>query len=172
MCLFRSSFSYVLSFGKLCLSIVYLLPFLDISYNKTTFIYWTVYGVSCGKCCCSVAKSCPTLWPHGLQHARLLCPSLFPGVCSGSCPLSRWCHSTTSSSVTLFSSCPQSFPASGSFPVSWLFVSGGQSTGASASVLPMNIQGWFPLRLTGLISLTFKGFSSLLHYRNLKASVP
>ena len=151
MCLFRSSFSYVLSFGKLCLSIVYLLPFLDISYNKTTFIYWTVYGVSCGKCCCSVAKSCPTLWPHGLQHARLLCPSLFPGVCSGSCPLSHWCHPAILSSVTAFSSCLQSFPASGSFPMSQLFASDSQSTGASASA--------FSLGLTGLISLRSKGLS-------------
>ena len=74
------------------------------------------------------------LWPHGLQHARLLCPSPSPWVCSNSCPLNRWRHSTISSSVTPFSSCPQSFPASGSFPVSLLFASGGQSTGASASV--------------------------------------
>ena len=74
-------------------------------------------------------------------------------VCSNSCPLSRWCHPTISFSVTLFFSCPQSFPASGSFPMTWLFISGGQSVGASASVLSMNIQGWFPLGLTGLISL-------------------
>ena len=90
-----------------------------------------------------------------LQNARLPCPSLSPRVCSNSCPLSRWGHATTLFSVTPFSSCPQSFPASGSFPVSWLFPSGGQSIGASASVsvLPMNIQGWFPLGLTGLIFL-------------------
>ena len=81
------------------------------------------------------------LWPHGLQHARLPCPSPSPGVCSDLRPLSRWCHPTISSSVTLFSSCLQSFPASGSFPVSQLFASGGQSirASASASVLPMNI---------------------------------
>ena len=87
--------------------------------------------------CCSVVSSC--LPPHGLQHARLLCPSPSPGACSNSCPLSQWCHPTISSSVTPFS-CPQSFPASGSFPVSWLFASGGQSIGtsASASVPPMN----------------------------------
>ena len=101
-----------------------------------------------------------SLWPHGLQHARLLCPSLPPGVCSNFCPLSWWCHSTISSTVASFS-CPQSFPASGSFPVSRLFTSGGQSIRASASAsdLPMNIRGWFPLRLTGLISVLSKGLS-------------
>ena len=85
--------------------------------------------------------------------------SLSPEVCSHSCPLSRWCHPTISSSVTPFSSCLQSFPASGSFPVSQFFASGSQSFGASASasVLPMNIQGWFPLGLTSLISLLSKG---------------
>ena len=93
------------------------------------------------------------LWPHGLQHARLPCP-VSPRVCSNSCPLSWWYHTTILSSVARFS-CPQSFPASGSFPMSWLFASGGQSIGdsASTSVLPMNIQGLFPLGLTGLISL-------------------
>ena len=94
-----------------------------------------------------------SLWPHELQHARLPCPSPTPGVCSNSCPLIQWCHPTISSSVVPFSSYPQSFPASGSFPMSWLFASGGQSIGASASVLPMNIQGWFPLGLTGFMSL-------------------
>ena len=99
--------------------------------------------------------------PHGLQHSKLSCPSLFPGVCSDSCPLSRWCHPTISSSVTSFSSCPQSFPASGSFPTTWLFASGGQGIGAlaSASVLPMNIQDWFPLDWTDRISLQSKGYS-------------
>ena len=94
-----------------------------------------------------------SLWPHGLQHTRLPCPPLSPGVCSNSPPLSRWCHPTISSSATPFSSCPQSFPASEYFPVSRLFTSGGQNTGAStsASVLPMNSQGWFPSGLTGLI---------------------
>ena len=107
----------------------------------------------------SVASN--SLWPHELQHARLPCPSPTPGACSNSCPSSWWCHPSISSSVTAFSSCPQSFPASGSFPVSWLFVSGGQSIGvsASASFFPMNIQGWFPLGLTGLISLQSKGLS-------------
>ena len=100
-----------------------------------------------------------SLWPHGLQHSRLLCLLLTPRVCSHSCPLSWWCYLTISSSATLFSFCLQSFPASGSFPMNRLLVSGGQSIGASASasVLPMNIQGWFPLRLTGLISLLSKG---------------
>ena len=93
--------------------------------------------------------------PHGLQHARLPCPSPTPRAYSNSCPLSWWCHPTTSSSVILFSSCLQLFSASGAFPMSQFFASGGQSTGASpsASVLPMNIQDWFPLGLTGLISL-------------------
>ena len=112
-------------------------------------------------CCCSVAKSCLTLWPHELQHARLLYPSLSPWVCSHSCPLSQWCHLTISFSVTLFS-CPRSFPASGSFPMNWLFTSGGQSIGTSASVLPMNTQGWFPLGLTDFISLLSKGLSRVL----------
>ena len=102
-----------------------------------------------------------SLGPHGLQHARLPFPSLSPRVHSDSCPLSQRCHPTISSSVIPFSPRLQSFLASGSFPVSWLFVSGGQNIGASASasVLPMNIQGWFPLGLTGLISLLFKGLS-------------
>ena len=102
-----------------------------------------------------------SLRPYGLQRARPPCPSPTPGACSNSCSLSRWCHPTISSSVVPFSSCLQSFPASGSFPMSWLFASGGESIGASASVsnLPMNIQGWFPLGLTGLISLQSKGLS-------------
>ena len=102
-----------------------------------------------------------SLWPHGLQRTRFPCPSLPPGVCSNSCPLSPWCYPTISTSVTPSSCCPQSFPASKSFPTSWLFASGGQSTGASvsASVLPMNILGWYPLGLTGLISLLSKGLS-------------
>ena len=96
-----------------------------------------------------------SLWPHKVQHARLFCPSLSTEVYSNSCLSSQWCHPTISSSVILFSSCPQSFPASRSFPMSWLFTSGGHSFAASASatVLWMNIQSWFPLGLTGLISL-------------------
>ena len=95
-----------------------------------------------------------SLWPHGLQHARFPCPSLSPRVCSNSYPLSQWCHPTISSSVTPFPSCPQSFPPSGSFPVSQFFTSSDQSIGAStsAAVLPMNIQGRFLLGSTGLIS--------------------
>ena len=106
-------------------------------------------------------QSCLTnsLWPHGLQHARLPCPSPSHWACSNSCPLSWWCHPTISFSVIPFSSCLQSFPTSGSFPVSCLFTSGGQSIGASVSVFPMNIQGWFPLGLAGLISLQSKGLS-------------
>ena len=98
----------------------------------------------------SVTQSCP----HGLQHARPPCPSSTPGVYSNSCPLSQWCHPTISSSVILFSSCLQSFPASLSFPMSWFFTSGGQRIGAAVStpVLPMNIQDWFPLGWTGWIS--------------------
>ena len=95
---------------------------------------------------------------HELQHTRPPCPSPTPGVYPNSRPLSQWCHPTIPSSIVPFSSCPLSFPASGSFPVSWFFASGSQSIGASssASVFPMNIQGWFPLGLTGLISLTSK----------------
>ena len=102
-----------------------------------------------------------SLWPHGLQHARLPCPSPTPGACSNSCPSSQWCHRTISSSLVPFSSHPQSFPASGSFSVSQIFTSGGQRIGASASasVLPMNIQDWFPLGWTGLISLQSKRLS-------------
>ena len=100
-----------------------------------------------------------SLRPHESQHARPPCPSPIPGVYSNPCPSSQWCHPTISSSVIPFSSCPQSLPASGSFPVSQLFASGDQCIEASASVLPMNIQDWFPLGLTSLISLVSKGFS-------------
>ena len=124
------------------------------------------FSVACfHPCCChSVPKSCLTLWPHGLQHARLSCHSLSLRVCSNLCMLSQWCYQTISSSVTSFSSCLQSFPASESFPMGWLFISGGQSEGgasASVSVLPMNIHGWFPLGLTGLLSLQSKGLSGV-----------
>ena len=98
-----------------------------------------------------------SLRPHGLQHTRPLCPSPTPGDCSNSCPLSRWCHPTISSSVP-FSSCLQSFPALGFSPVNQFFESG-VGISASASVLPINIQDWFPLGLTGLISLQSKGLS-------------
>ena len=110
---------------------------------------------------CSVVSD--SLRPHRLQHTRPPCPSPTPRVYSNSCSLSRWCHPTISSSVVPFSSQLQSFPASGSFPMSQFFASGGQSIGvsASASVLPMNVQGWFPLGLTGWISLQSKGLSSI-----------
>ena len=110
---------------------------------------------------CSVVSN--SLQPHGLQYARLPCPSPAPGAYSNSFPLSRWCHPTTSSSVVPLFSCFQSFPELGSFSRSQFFTSGGQSIGvsASASVLPMNIQEWFPLRLTGLILLS-KGPSRVL----------
>ena len=114
-----------------------------------------------------------SLQPHGLQHTRLPCPSLSPGVCSNSCPLSQWCSLTISSSAALFSFCFQSFPASGSFPVSWLFASGGPSIGASASasVFPVKIRlisfriDWFELPA---VQGTIKNF---LQHLNSKASI-
>ena len=114
-----------------------------------------------------------SLQPHRLQHIRLPCPSSTLEVYPNSCPLSRWCYPTISSSVVPFSSHLQSFPASGSFPISQFFASGGQSTGVSASapVLPMNIQDWFPLGWTGWISWQSKGLKSLLQHRSSKASI-
>ena len=105
-----------------------------------------------------------SLRPHESQHARPPCPSPTPGVHPDSCPSNQWCHPAISSSVVPFSSCPQTFPASGSFPKSQLFTSSGQNIGVSAStsVLPMNIQGWLPLGLTGFISLQSKGLSRVL----------
>ena len=102
---------------------------------------------------CSVVSD--SLGPHGLQHTRLPSPSPTPRACSNSCPLSQWCHPTISSSVVPFFSCLQSFPASGSFPMSQFLATGGQSIGASAPVFPLNIQDWFPLGLTGLISIVW-----------------
>ena len=111
------------------------------------------------------------LCPHGLQHARLPCPSPTPGVYSNLCPSSQWCHPNISSSVIPFSSCLRSFPASGSFPISQLFKSCGQSIGvsASASVLSINIQEWFPLGLTGLISSQSKGLSRVFANTKFKS---
>ena len=112
-------------------------------------------------------------WPHGLQHARPPCPSPTPGAYSNACPWSRWCHPTISSSVVPFSSCPQSFPASGSFPVSQFFTSGGQSIGvsASASVLPMNIQDW-SFRMHWLDLLAVQGtLKNLLQHHISKVSI-
>ena len=120
--------------------------FCDISFASVQFSYSVVSD---------------SLWPHRLQHTRLPCPSPAPGACSNSCPLSRWCHPTISSFVVPFSSHLQSFPASGSFQISQLFISGGQSIGVSAStsVLPVNTQDWSPLVWTGWISLQSKGLS-------------
>ena len=109
----------------------------------------------------SVAQSCPTLWPHRLQHTRPPCPSPTLRVYSNSCPLSQWCHPTISSSVISFSSCLQYYPELGSFQISQFFPSSEQSIGVSASalVLPKNIQDWFPLGWTGWISLQSMGLS-------------
>ena len=114
-----------------------------------------------------------SLWPHGLQHARPPCPSPTPGVHPNPCPLCQWCYPTISSSVVFFSSCPQSFPVSGSLPMSQPFTSGAQSIGVSAStsVLPVNTQDWSPLGWTGWISLQSKGLSSLLQHHSSKASI-
>ena len=120
------------------------------------YIYTLYYKYNC-----IVVVMSDSLRPYAQKHTSLPCSSLSPRVCSNSYLLSWWCHPTISSSVTLFSSCPQSFPASQSFPRSLLFASCGQSIGASTSalVLPMNIQGWFPLGMTILISLQSKGLS-------------
>ena len=112
-----------------------------------------------------------SLQPHGWEQARLPYPSPSPGICSNSCPWSQWCSPTISCSIIFFSSCLQSFPASGSFPMSQLFASGDQIIGASASIIPMNSQGWFPLGLTGLISLLSKELSRVLQHHSLKASI-
>ena len=114
-----------------------------------------------------------SLWPHGLQHTRPLCPSPSPKVCPGLFPLHQWCHPAISSSDALFFFCPQSFPASGTFLMSQLFASDDQNIGVStsASVLPMSIQGWFPLRLTDLISLLSNGLSRVFS-SSWKASIP
>jgi len=124
--------------------------------------------------CSPVQFSCSAIFNslrlYGLQHARIPCPSPAPRACSNSCPSSCWCHPTISSSVISFSSCLQSFPASGSFQMSQFFASGSQSIGitASVSVLPMNIQDWFPLELTGLISLQSKGLSRVFSNTTLQ----
>ena len=120
-----------------------------------------VWGLSCAFLLFSLKVVSDSLQPHGLQHTRLPCPSLSTWVCSNSCLLSQWCHPTISSSVVPFSSCLQSFTASGSFTMSQFFASGGQSirASASASVLPVNIQDWFLLGWTGCISLQSKVLS-------------
>ena len=112
-----------------------------------------------------------SLWSHGLQHARPPCPSPTPRVYPNSCPLSRWCHPTVSSSVIPFSSHLQSFPASGSFPVSQFFTSGGQSTGVSAStsVLPMNAQDWSPLGWTSLFAIRVVSSSPTPQFKSINS---
>ena len=124
----------------------------------STTLSWSVSSVQFS---CSVVSD--SLRPHELRHTRSPCPSLTPGVHPNPCPLSRWCHPTISSSVAPFSSCPQSFQALGSFPMSQLFTSGDQSIGVSlsASVLPMNTQDWSPLGWTGWISLQSKRLSGV-----------
>ena len=135
-------------------------------HNVTSFLHGSF---------CSVQFSCSvvfdSLQSHGLQHPRLPCPSPTPGACSNSCPLSRGCHPTITFSVISFFSCLQSFPASGSFQMSQFFSSGSQSIGvsASASVLPMNIQDWYPLGWTGLISLLSKGISRIFSTPQFKS---
>ena len=129
-------------------------------------------GSMCILFTCSVVSN--SLQPCRLQHVRLPCPSLSPRVCSNSCLLNQWWHPTISSSVIPFSSCLQSFPASGSFPMSRLFESGGQNIGASASVLPINIKDWFPLGLTGFISFYPRGSqesSPILQFESINSSV-
>ena len=121
---------------------------------------------------CSVVSN--SLWPHVLQHARPPCPSPTPRVFANSFPLSQWCHPTVSSSVLPFSSCSQSFPASGIFPMSQLFTSGGQTIGVSVSVsvLPVNVQDWFPVGLTGFDLLAVQGtLKSLLQHHSSKTSI-
>ena len=120
---------------------------------------WNPYNNSISTVQFSRSVLSNSLWPRGLQHTSLPFPSSSPKVCSNSYPLSWWCYQTISSSVSWFVSCPQSFPASGSFPISQFFTSGGQRIGVSAlaSVLPMTIQKWFPLGLAGWISLQSKG---------------
>ena len=129
---------------------------------KTHFFPWKICNNLLDQLLLLFSHSAMTLRPHGLQHARLPCPSPSPRACSNSCPWSWWCHPAISSNVVPFSSCLQSFSSSGSFPMSWLFASGGQSIGVSAlaSVVPVNIQEWFPLGLTGLILLS-KGLSKV-----------
>ena len=128
----------------------------DMCYGKIIDLFISNYWVQFSR---SVMSD--SLWPHGLQHTRLPCPSPTPGAYSNWCTSSQWCHPTISSSVIPFSSCLQSLPASGSFPMSPFFTSGGQKIGASASapILPMNIQDWLPLGWTAWISLQSKRLS-------------
>ena len=155
-----SRFLHVASYNIVSLFFMSNIP-LYISY---IYISYLLYSSLDEHLHCSVQFSCSvvsdSLWPHGLQHTRPPCPSPTPRVYSNSCPLSRLCHPTISSSVVPFS-CPQSFPASGSYQMGQLFTSGGQSIGVSAStsVLPVNTQDWSPLGWSGWISLQSKGLS-------------
>ena len=135
--------------------------------ERKTMHCWSNHFTSVQFSCSVVFDS---LWPHGLQHVRLPYPSPTPRAYSNSCPSSRWCHPTLPSSVIPFSSCLQSFPSSGTFPMSQFFASGGQRIGvsASASVLPMTIQDWFPLEWTGWISLLSKGLSRVFSNTTLQ----
>ena len=135
---------------------------MTINNNQVNFVYISV------QFSCTVVSD--SLRPHELQHARPPCPSPTPGVHPNSCPSSRWCHPAISSSVVPFSSCPQSLPASQSFPMSQLFAWGGQSTEVSAlaSVLPKNTQDWSPLEWTGWISLQSKGLSRVFSNTTLQ----
>ena len=143
--------AHIAFFSFVCVSNLPLSP-------STSLLWYMGLQSSSVQFSCSVMSD--SLRPHGLQHARPPCPSPTPRDYSNPCPSCRWCYPTISSSVVPFS-CPQSLPASGSFPMSWFFTAGGQSIGvsASASVLPMNIQDWFPLGWTGWISLLSKGLS-------------
>ena len=136
-------------------------------YSLSFLLFWNILIFSSVS---SVTQPWPTRWPHGLQHTRPPCPSPTPRVYPNSCPLSWWCHPTISYSVIPFSSCLQSFAASGSFQMSQLFVSGGQNIGVSASesFLPMNTQDWSPLGWTGWISLQSKGLSRVFSNTTLQ----
>ena len=136
----------------------------DVAINMLLCIYIYIYNYALYF---SVAQSCPTLWSNRLQNTRLPCPSLSPRACSDSCPLSQWCHPTI---ILCHPLLLQFFPASGSFPMSRFFTSGDQSIGASASasILPMNIQDWFPSGLTGLISSQSKGLSRVFSNTTLQ----
>ena len=143
------------------------------SLNISQFLHWDTEILCHSSAQFSHSVVSDSLRPHESQHARPPCPSPTPGAYSNSCPLNQWCHPPISSSLVPFCSCPQSLPASGSFPMGQLFASGGQSIGvsASASVLPMNTQDWSPLGWTGWISLQSKGLSSLLQHHSSKASI-
>ena len=139
-----------------------------ILYSWIYFPFFTITNIQMNSVQFSCSVVSDSLWPHKPQHARPPCPSPTPGVYPNSCPLSQWCHPAISSSVVPFSSCLQSFPTSGSFPMSQLFTLGGQNIGVSAStsVLPMNSQNSFPLGCTGWISLQSKGLSRV--FSNIK----